>query len=240
MHKNTQISSLLVLPFDNFTGSDTLDYLFNGIHDAVIGDIGKISALRVPTYRTANAYRNVEKSIPEIASELNIDAAVEISVSCYGEDMCFRVKLVSAFPEEKQLWSDDFYMERDQLSNLPKRIARKISEEIGITLTPGEEKRLAESIPIDPAAYEAYLIGMSHWELGKKSDLDIKFEKYNTRSCFISEMQIADCRAPGLMILIVRRWGGLSTRSNAKNSTSRSSKKTQSMVTKLSRQQSGG
>jgi len=172
VHKNTQISSLLILPFDNFTGSDTLDYLFNGIHDAVIGDVGKISALRVPGNRTANAYRNAEKSIPEIASETNVDAAVEISVSCYGEEICFRVKIVSAFPEEKQLWIDDFYMERDQLSNFSKRIARKISEEIDVPLTPGEEKRLAESDPIDPAAYEAYMRGMSYWELGKKSDLD--------------------------------------------------------------------
>ena len=80
--------------------------------------------------------------------------------------------MISAFPEEKQLWSEDFYMERGQLSNLSKRIARRISEEIDITLTPGEVKRLAESKPIDPAAYEAYLRGMSYWELGKKSDLD--------------------------------------------------------------------
>ncbi|MEP0132988.1 MAG: adenylate/guanylate cyclase domain-containing protein [Eudoraea sp.] len=166
------ISSLLILPFDNFTGDESLEYVVAGIHDALIGDVGKISALRVPSKRTANAYRNVEKSIPQIATELNIDAAVETSVTCYGENICIQVKLVSAFPEEKQLWVHDFNIEKGQLSNLTKRISREISQQINLNLTPQEEKLLSETKPIDPDAYEAYLRGMGHWELGTKPDLD--------------------------------------------------------------------
>ncbi len=166
------ISSLLILPFDNFTGDESLEYVVEGIHDALIGDVGKISALRVPSKRTANAYRNVEKSIPQIATELNIDAAIETSVTCYGENICIQVKLVSAFPEEKQLWVHDFNIEKGELSNLTKKIANEISQQIHLNLTPQEEKLLSESKPIDPDAYEAYLRGMGHWELGTKPDLD--------------------------------------------------------------------
>ena len=170
--ESPRISSLLILPFDNFTGDDSLEYIVEGIHDALIGDVGKISALRVPSKRTANAYRNVEKSIPQIATELNIDAAIETSVSCYGENICIQVKLVSAFPEEKQLWVHDFNIEKGQLSNLSKKIAKEISQQIHINLTPQEEQLLAEAKPIAPDAYEAYLRGMSFWELGTKPDLD--------------------------------------------------------------------
>jgi len=63
------ISSLLILPFDNYTGDDSIEYIVEGIHDALIGDVGKISGLRVPSKQTANAYRNVEKSFPQIATE---------------------------------------------------------------------------------------------------------------------------------------------------------------------------
>lgn len=170
--ESSEISSLLILPFDNYTGNDSLDYVVAGIHDALIGDVGKISALRVPSKRTANAYRNVGKSIPQIATELNIDAAIETSVSCYGEEICIQVKLVSAFPEEQQLWIHDFYIEKGQISNLSKKIAKEISQQIHINLTPQEEKLLTESKPIDPDAYEAYLRGMSYWELGTKPDLE--------------------------------------------------------------------
>ena len=138
------ISSLLILPFDNFTGDDSLEYIVAGIHDALIGDVGKISALRVPSKRTANAYRNVEKSIPQIATELNVDAAIETSVTCYGENICIQVKLVSAFPEEKQLWVHDFNIEKGELSNLTKKIANEISQQIHLNLTPQEEQLLTE------------------------------------------------------------------------------------------------
>ena len=33
------IQSLLVLPFDNFTGDDRLDYVAAGMHSSLIGDI---------------------------------------------------------------------------------------------------------------------------------------------------------------------------------------------------------
>jgi len=45
--KAGDIQSLLILPFDNFTGDDQLDYVAAGMHSALIGDMGRISALRV-------------------------------------------------------------------------------------------------------------------------------------------------------------------------------------------------
>ncbi|NNL02145.1 MAG: hypothetical protein HKP39_07705, partial [Eudoraea sp.] len=148
----------------------------------MIGYVGKLSSLRVPSKRTANAYRNVEKSIPQIATELNIDAAIETSVSCFGENICIQVRLVSAFPEEQQLWVHDFNIEKEQLSNLSKKIAKEISQQIHINLTPLEEKLLAEARPIDPDAYEAYLRGMAYWELGTKQDLDRAMEYFQLSS----------------------------------------------------------
>jgi len=195
------ISSLLILPFDNFTGDTSLEYIVEGMHDALIGDVGKISSLRVPSKRTANAYRNVEKSIPQIATELKIDAAIETSVSCYGDNICIQVKLVSAFPEEKQLWVHEFNIEKEQLSNLSKKIAMEISQQINLNLTPMEEKLLAEAKPIDPDAYEAYLRGMGYWELGTKSDLDRAMGYFQLSSEIDPNYALA-------YLGISRTWGG--------------------------------
>jgi len=195
------ITSLLILPFDNFTGDESLEYVVAGIHDALIGDVGKISALRVPSSRTANAYRNVEKSIPQIATELNIDAAVETSVTCYGENICIQVKMVSAFPEEKLLWVHDFNIEKAQLSNLTKKITNEISQQINLNLTPLEEQLLAEAKPIDPDAYEAYLRGMGYWELGTKPDLDRAMDYFQLSSEIDPNYALA-------YLGISRTWGG--------------------------------
>jgi len=165
------ISSLIFLPFENYTGTDTLDYLLAGMHAELIGEAGKISAWRVTSKTTANAYRNVEKSIPEITSETNSDAAVEISVSCFGENVCFQVAIVSA-SEDKQLWIKDYNVEKNQISNLLRSLPKEISEEINVSLTPQEEVFMAESRKVDPIAYDLYMKGQVYNDQINKDGLE--------------------------------------------------------------------
>ena len=156
------ILSLMVLPLNNYTGFDTLEYFVAGMHNAMILDIGKIGALRVKSTTTARAYKDTKKTIPEIASELNVDAMLEGSVTCLGDSICLRLKLVSA-QEEEQLWIKDYKVEKSQILNLYNWISKEISEEINIQLTPQEESILAESRTVDPEAYDAYLKSHQFW-----------------------------------------------------------------------------
>jgi len=98
------IQSLVILPFDNFTGDDQLEYFVAGMHDSLIGDMGRISGLHVIGKTSANTYKTTEMSAPEIASELDVDAVVETQVMCLGDSICLQVRIVTPFPEEKQLW----------------------------------------------------------------------------------------------------------------------------------------
>jgi hypothetical protein len=70
------IQSLLILPFDNFTGDDSLDYVAAGMHSSLIGDMGQISALRVISKKTASVYKTKDMSLPQIAKEINMGAVV--------------------------------------------------------------------------------------------------------------------------------------------------------------------
>jgi TolB-like protein/Tfp pilus assembly protein PilF len=159
------IRSLVVLPFDNYTGDETSEYYVSGMHDALIGDVSKIGALRVPGKTTSRSFKNSEKSIPEIAAELRVDAVIEGSVSCIaGDSVCIQIKLFSAYPEEQQLWVQDYYEEKSKILNLYKQVTKQISEEINIILTPQEESFLAESKTVDPEAYDAFLQGQYNWE----------------------------------------------------------------------------
>ena len=152
--------SVLVLPFDNYTGSDTLEYFTAGMHNALIGEIGKIGQIHVKSKTTANAYKNVDKSIPEIASELGVNVVVEGSVLCVGDSICLQIRLVDTENEEKLLWVNDFKVERSQVQNLYGIITKDFSKEINATLTPQEEKRLENSRSVDPAAHDLYMKGM--------------------------------------------------------------------------------
>ena len=57
------IQSLVILPFDNLTGDDRLNYVAEGLHASLIGDMGRISSLRVISKTTASVYKKMEMSL---------------------------------------------------------------------------------------------------------------------------------------------------------------------------------
>lgn len=177
--KAGDIQSLAILPFDNFTGDDRLDYFVSGMHASLIGDMGKVGGLRVIGKTSSNAYKNTNKSAPDIANELNVDLLVEPTVMCLGDSICVQIRLITPFPEEKEIWVADYREEKSQILNLYNRITRQIAEEVKIQLTPEEQKRLAKSIIVDEEAYDAYLRSYSHWDDLSKESLDKAIEYLN-------------------------------------------------------------
>jgi tetratricopeptide (TPR) repeat protein len=136
-----------------------LDYFVEGMHDVLIGNVGKISALRVLGQTTANAYKDTDKSLTEIAKELGINTFIEGSVLCIKDSICLQVRMISA-EEEKQLWVHDFKVERSQIQNLYGIVTKDFSNEIDVILTPKEEKRIIDSRLVDPAAHDLYMKGL--------------------------------------------------------------------------------
>ncbi len=154
---------VLILPFDNYIGTDTLDYFVAGMHDQLIGSMGRIGALQVISKTTSRAYKNADKSIPEIAEELGVNAIIETAVLCTGDSICLEVKLKSA-DEGKELWVREYHEETSQIFNLYNLITREISDEIDIKLRPQDEIVLTKYRNVDPDALEAYMKGYIYWD----------------------------------------------------------------------------
>jgi hypothetical protein len=56
--------SVLILPFENLLGSDSLEYLAAGMHDVLIGNIDRLSDVNVKSRTTAKAVTISSKTIP--------------------------------------------------------------------------------------------------------------------------------------------------------------------------------
>ena len=159
------IQSLVILPFDNYTGSEDSEFYVEGMHASLITDLGQIGALRVISKTSSRFFKGVDMSIPQIASELGVDAAVEGSISCLGSDsVCVQIRLINASGKEQQLWVQDYRVAKDQILNFYNNVTKKISEEINIVLTPQEESLLATNRTVDPEAYDAFLRGHQYFD----------------------------------------------------------------------------
>jgi len=160
------IGSIVVLPFSNFTGSDTLEYFVNGMHSSLIQDMGKIGSLRTIGSTSSKMYKDVNMSVTQIASELNVEGALEIAIVCFGEDsICWQARLIKAGKEEKQIWVQDFKEDKSKILHMYNQITKQIAEELKIELTDNEEHLLAGYETVDPEALDAYLKGQYYWEM---------------------------------------------------------------------------
>ena len=173
------IQSLLILPFDNFTGDDQLDYVAAGMHSSLIGDMGQISGLRVISKTTARNYKDLDMSLPEMATELNADAVVEPIVMCYGDSVCIQIRVITPFPEEKQIWIGEYKEEKSQIMNLYNRVTKQIADEVMVQLTSEESQLLAETRTINSEAYDSYLRGLYYWDQFTPEALQLALEYFN-------------------------------------------------------------
>jgi TolB-like protein/Flp pilus assembly protein TadD len=157
-----KIRSLAVLPLESLSSDESQDYFADGMTDALIADLGQISALRVISRTSVMPFKRVHKPLREIARELNVEAVVEGTVLRSGDRVRITAQLIEV-PDEKHLWAHSYEGDlRDALA-LQNSVARAIAEQIHVTLNLQEEAALAKSKTVNPEAYEAYLKGRYFW-----------------------------------------------------------------------------
>ena len=153
-----EITSIAVLPLDNLMNDPQQDYFVDGMHEALITELSKIRALKVISRTSAVRYRNSEKSVPEIALELGVDAIVEGSVLRAGNTVRVTAQLIEA-RSDHHLWADNFDRELSDILALHSDLAQAIVGEIRVAVTPEEESRFANAGSVNPEVYELYLKG---------------------------------------------------------------------------------
>jgi TolB-like protein/DNA-binding winged helix-turn-helix (wHTH) protein/Tfp pilus assembly protein PilF len=165
------IRSLAVLPLDNLSGDPAQDYFADGMTDALITDLAKIGSLRVISRTSAMTYKNRRKPISEVARELNVDAVVEGSVVRSGNRVRINAQLILARPE-RHIWANSYERDVANVVALQGEVAQAIAREIQIRLTEREQMHLEVNQPVNPEAYNEYLLARDFLFRADKGNLD--------------------------------------------------------------------
>ncbi len=179
-----RIQSLAVLPLRNLTGDPQQEYFSDGMTDALINNLCKVAALRVISITSVMQYKNTQKSLTAIARELGVDAVVEGSVLRSGEQVRINAQLIQA-GRERQMWAESYERDLRDVLKLQSEVASSISDAVRTSLTPEDQTRLAGARIVDPAAYEAYLLGQRY-----RSDWAAGLELEKSRDQFLRAIQL--------------------------------------------------
>jgi len=155
-----QIRSMAVLPLQNLSGDPEQEFFADGMTEQLIAELAKIKGLRVISRTSVMRYKGAPKPVSEIVRELRVDALIEGSVVQSGDSVRITVNLIRG-PTAEIIWAESYERPLRDLLALQARVARTISGEVGITLTPQEEARFSGR-PIDPKLHLQVMLGRHH------------------------------------------------------------------------------
>ena len=171
------IRSLAVLPLENVSRDPAQEYFSDGMTEALISDLAGIKALRVISRTSAMRYKGVQKALPEIARELNVDAILEGSALLVGKRVRISVRLVSARTDEN-LWADRYDGDLEDVLDLQSRVAKSVAKEIEIQVTSGEATRLAKRQTVNPEAHIEFLKGRHEIEATSPQAVELSLRHF--------------------------------------------------------------
>ncbi len=160
------IQSLAVLPLENLSGDPSQDYFADGMTDALITELSQIRKLRVISRTSVMQYKHTQKSLENIAQELNVDGVVEGSVVRASGRVRISTKLIQSSTAQS-LWAENYERDFTDVLALQSDIATSIARNIQVELSGTEASHLASRRAVVPEAYEAYLKGQ--FELQKRT-----------------------------------------------------------------------
>ncbi|NQU84504.1 MAG: hypothetical protein HQ541_01965, partial [Mariniphaga sp.] len=201
--KAESIGSIIVLPISNITGMDSLEWLVDGMQASLIQDMGRVSGLDIRGTTTSRTFKDSNKTINEITSECNTDAALEMDLLCIGEDsLCLQTRLIESGSEEKEIWTADYKIARNKIQNWYNGVTKQIAKEVNVELSPDEEKLLSKSRIVDKEVYDAYLKSYQYWN-------DYSLESLNKAREFLNSAIEKDSTWAPLYLGLAHVWMGI-------------------------------
>jgi serine/threonine-protein kinase len=157
LNKTAAPIRVAVLPVQLQGGTDQ-EYVANGIHSALIAELGQIGVVVAGRYSVA---RYVDGLTPGrvIAADLGVDALVEAEVFPLARDsLQIMARLVDGV-SEASLWNGSFQARVRDIVDVARQVAGSIARETRVALSADAEARLASESDLNPEAYEAWLRG---------------------------------------------------------------------------------
>jgi TolB-like protein/Flp pilus assembly protein TadD len=155
-------TTIAVLPFRNLSADTSRAYLAGGLHEELLTQLAKVSALTVIGRTSVLPYAGSTKRLSQIGTELAVGSLVEGSVQIVGNRLRVNVQLIDP-ATEAHLWAEHYDRTLDDAFAVQSDIAQRIVSAVGATLTSAEAGAIAAAPTQNAEAYQLYLQGLDYF-----------------------------------------------------------------------------
>ena len=92
--RDLSVGSLAVLPVVSLSTDQEISFLADALTEGLIGELGRIEGLSVISRTSSSRYKTTDLLVPDIASELRVDAVIEGSVRALADVLKIELRLV--------------------------------------------------------------------------------------------------------------------------------------------------
>ena len=170
---------LAVLPFENLTGDPNKEYLADGLTEETISQLGRLNPeqLGVIARTSVMGYKHKDERLDQIGRDLSVQYVLENSLRENGKQIRLTAQLIQV-KDQTHLWAQDYDYPAKDILNVEDEVARAVAREIRVRLTSNKQAEWAQSHPVNPEAFDAYLEGHYFFERNTDKDTEMAAKYY--------------------------------------------------------------
>lgn len=149
---------LAVLPFQNLSNDPDQQYFADGLTAEMISQFGRLPSdrLGVIDWNSMARYKGSNRDQNQIGKELGANYLLEGTVRRSGNQVRITAELLET-GRHAHLWSNSYDGNLEDVLKLQSQVAREITSEIRVQLSPQDQLRLSNSQPVNGEGYDKYL-----------------------------------------------------------------------------------
>jgi TolB-like protein len=165
-HSRPLPNSIAVLPFESLGDDPDEVYFAKGMHDTLLNELANISSLNVIARTSMLQYEHTDKTIAEIARELNVQSVMEGTLQYADGQVRLTAQLINA-ATGAHLWSGNYDRPFADTFVIQSEMAERIAMALEAKLLPSERDRIRESYTDSPEAWLLYVKAMDavDWDI---------------------------------------------------------------------------
>ena len=155
-------TAIAVLPFQSLSTDSAHAYFASGLHDELITQLARVSALRVIGRTSVAAYQGTSESLRQIGGELGVGGIVEGTVQIVGDRLRVTVQLVDPVTQT-HVWAESYDRVLADAFAVESDIAQRVVDAVGATVSGAEASAITTAGTRSAEAYRFYLQGLEYW-----------------------------------------------------------------------------
>ncbi|GJM27924.1 MAG: hypothetical protein DHS20C17_05590 [Cyclobacteriaceae bacterium] len=156
--------SIAVLPFRNYSNDQSLEAFCDGMTDELISKLSNLADFdRVISRTSTYKFKNMQLSVPEIASELGVAYILEGSIQKADGKIRVNIQLIDANLDD-HVWTDHYTgdWESRDIFDIQQQITSFVANAMQVAITANESERVRKNATQNKQAYDLYLQAKFH------------------------------------------------------------------------------